>query len=519
MREKVSQEMFDLALSAILPDLTALQNQFAELTATFLNKRLGGRPRSVHYDLVTTPVDELTSELVKPFITTRRLLKEGQTLDQALQKASTDLERIISTQAELAKIRQGQSSLLDAGVGRFKRVADGESPCALCLIASTRVYYTENLLPIHTNCQCDIDIIQPGDITVVDGKEYVGLETLKIPDELLMIGPRADPNSMRTRLKGYLQDLDKRQFQAGVQAWEQTIHVAHPMARNEAPSLEYKPRSAATPAKKPATKTVEPPAFTPASGVITEDMSWTESLDAFKSEYPDIKLVGWNKNIVNAVNSDSDAARIHKDWFQGISDVLARYPEVAPYITEIRLEPIGTAFAHVQPVVGTQGRKSIITFEKESVILPSRFADDMKHLEDIGHSFPNSAERPGYSTAIHEMGHVLDNFSFETVTYSLQDELPAMFLETKGYDVRDMTTDPMAWKDSVYREWGQFLEGNMSSYSFDPQVVEPQLNPPEALAEAFADAWINGDSASPTSKKIVSLLERSIESANRYDAR
>lgn len=105
-------------------------------------------------------------------------------------------------------------------------------------IASTRVYYTENLLPIHDNCQCDVDIIQDDDITVVDGNEYVGLEDLQIPDDLLTIGPRANPNSMRSRLKGYLQDLDKKQFQSGVQAWEKTVAIL--TDTKGTPSLQYK---------------------------------------------------------------------------------------------------------------------------------------------------------------------------------------------------------------------------------------------------------------------------------------
>ena len=80
-------------------------------------------------------------------------------------------------------------------------------------------------MPIHNRCHCDVDLLQPGDITRVHGKEYVGLDTLVIPENLMEISPRADPNSVRSVLASYLQDIDKRKFEAITQAWEKTVEV------------------------------------------------------------------------------------------------------------------------------------------------------------------------------------------------------------------------------------------------------------------------------------------------------
>ena len=119
--------------------------------------------------------------------------------------------------------------MISAGVEKYKRVVhpneSATGSCPLCLLASTRVYYVSTLLPIHIRCKCDVDVIQDGDITVVNGTEYVGLQTLSIPEELMTMGPRADPKSMRSRLKGYLQDIDKKQYESGLKAWEKTVQI------------------------------------------------------------------------------------------------------------------------------------------------------------------------------------------------------------------------------------------------------------------------------------------------------
>ena len=160
-----------------------------------------------------------------------------------------------------------------------------------------------------------------------------------------------------------------------------------------------------------------------------------------------------------------------------------------------------------------------MSFDQTSVTNPAKYIKDMQHLEDIGQAVKGSALRPGYSTAIHEMGHVLDNYSFETVTYRMEEALPTRFLEWTGRDPKDIVPDPLSWPDDLYREWGKFLTDNMSTYSFDPSWADPKLNPPEALAEAFADVWLNGKAATDTSKEIVSALNMSMESARQYDLR
>lgn len=511
-RDGFTQKMLEMVLEATVPQIAALEKMIAGLTANFLSARTAKRVNELDATALSSQ-EELRKGIVDSFISGRQLVKDGVPLEDAVSRSLDQLTKFVDTHAQVVKIKQSQSTLITNEELRYKRVVHSENPCALCLIASTRVYYIQDLLPIHERCFCDVDVIQPGDITVINGKEYVGLQNLKIPEELMTIGPRANPDSDASRLKGYLQDLDKRQFEAGLQAWENAIDVKE-MARGGPPRMSIKSNV------KPKPKTAKPKVegFKPAFGAITDDMSWDESLDAFKAAHPGIKLVGWNAKTMNKINADSDAAAIHKDWFQGISDVLAKYPDVAGYIKEIRLQDTGMAFAHVEQVIGTQGRASIIAFTKDSITKPSKYVSDMVGLAESGHSFPNSAERPAYSTAIHEMGHVLDNFSFETVSYRLEEDLPILFLNQEGLEIQVVGMDPMRWEDKLYKQYGKFLSSNMSGYSLDPSWADPHINPPETLAEAFGDVWINGDRASATSKEIVSALEKSIESARRYDA-
>lgn len=74
-----------------------------------------------------------------------------------LQAGERRLEMLSATDLQMAKVRQAQIMLKAAGRKTYRRVVTSDNPCELCEIASTQIYYTEDLMPIHTNCSCDVE--------------------------------------------------------------------------------------------------------------------------------------------------------------------------------------------------------------------------------------------------------------------------------------------------------------------------------------------------------------------------
>jgi hypothetical protein len=72
------------------------------------------------------------------------------------------LDTLVQTDLQLAKTRTLYSAFdQDLHVNRepikiFRRVTGG-NPCGLCEIASDQVYFSDDLMPIHDNCECDIE--------------------------------------------------------------------------------------------------------------------------------------------------------------------------------------------------------------------------------------------------------------------------------------------------------------------------------------------------------------------------
>jgi hypothetical protein len=69
------------------------------------------------------------------------------------------LETMANTDMQLAKTRTLYSALNGDGapVKMYRRVPGGDNTCELCEIASDQVYFTDDLMPIHDNCGCDVE--------------------------------------------------------------------------------------------------------------------------------------------------------------------------------------------------------------------------------------------------------------------------------------------------------------------------------------------------------------------------
>lgn len=152
-------------VAGVVPRVLAGQLAIANLTSVFLaavaTRR--GKPtlpvpvdaRMVQQGRGVPPADVYR----RPAIELYSALKEGATFEQARKLGTERLESLVSTDLQMAKVRQADASLQTAGAQFFRRVLKGEKNCAKCIITSTRRYRTSALLPIHPGCDCDIDEI------------------------------------------------------------------------------------------------------------------------------------------------------------------------------------------------------------------------------------------------------------------------------------------------------------------------------------------------------------------------
>jgi hypothetical protein len=98
----------------------------------------------------------------RPFVEAYTALRDGQQLDQALGKARLRLREVAEGDMQLAYAHSSQAAMNGLSEEQqptgWRRVLTGSENCAMCVIASTRRYYVEDLNPIHPLCDC---IVKP----------------------------------------------------------------------------------------------------------------------------------------------------------------------------------------------------------------------------------------------------------------------------------------------------------------------------------------------------------------------
>lgn len=150
-------------VARIVPVVGAAQLRVANLTALYLARSTGTDPVPVNTALVTGGRGVPPATVyARPVIIARAALAEHKSLPAARDIGGTRLQSLVTTDLQMAKVRQADQSLVAAGRTYYRRVPKGESTCALCLIASTQRYKTGNLLPIHPGCDCGVEELPAG---------------------------------------------------------------------------------------------------------------------------------------------------------------------------------------------------------------------------------------------------------------------------------------------------------------------------------------------------------------------
>lgn len=84
----------------------------------------------------------------------------GDSPEKAQQKAGVRIAAVAETDVTLAVRAQYQKTMSAHGAIGWRRILHPElsetGPCALCVVAADRIYNTEDLLPIHNRCVCEV---------------------------------------------------------------------------------------------------------------------------------------------------------------------------------------------------------------------------------------------------------------------------------------------------------------------------------------------------------------------------
>ena len=157
----IDDQDLDWLVAQLVPKVLAGQVQIATLTAADIARDLGVTPALVDRDEVTNgrgvPPETVYA---RPIVTVRTALARGEQFSSALQRGQNRMRSLVSTDLQMAKVRQADASLEAAGATQYRRVLVGAKNCALCAIASTQRYHVGNLLPIHPGCNCGVEPIE-----------------------------------------------------------------------------------------------------------------------------------------------------------------------------------------------------------------------------------------------------------------------------------------------------------------------------------------------------------------------
>jgi hypothetical protein len=150
-------------VAVVVPVVLASRRAMSALTDSYLAQTLSatlGRKVKPHGPIDTDLLRGVaaTEVYARPFVTVRTKLSEGLAFDAAVSAGTARLSDIVLTDLQLAKTHTSRSVYQGAGVTRYIRTLSGPVNCALCYVASTQTYSTDDLMPIHPGCDCGTDV-------------------------------------------------------------------------------------------------------------------------------------------------------------------------------------------------------------------------------------------------------------------------------------------------------------------------------------------------------------------------
>lgn len=148
----------------VVPAVEAGKQSVVELTDVYLGQATGVGPVGAIDVRDLRGVDDF-EVYQRPGVQMRTALSEGKTVESAVASGATRVLALVTTDLQMAAVRQARQSLRQASLYcGYRRVPSSTTTCALCLVASTQLYRRGDLMPIHPGCQCDVEAVrdEPG---------------------------------------------------------------------------------------------------------------------------------------------------------------------------------------------------------------------------------------------------------------------------------------------------------------------------------------------------------------------
>jgi hypothetical protein len=192
----------------------AAQMIVGNLTTVDMSQKFGGTPTRVDPLIAIRDTGIPKSiEYQRPFWETVKATRNGADSVSALQSGITRLSQLTDTDLQMAKVRQAQIALRAKGVKTYRRVTTSDNPCDLCETAATQIYYTDELMPIHAKCSCDI-VEDDSDETPGDTPDVIAVHTHGEVGPVLtragqhFLGPQDLPNPVTAQERSKQRQLD-----------------------------------------------------------------------------------------------------------------------------------------------------------------------------------------------------------------------------------------------------------------------------------------------------------------------
>lgn len=153
----------DRLVARLVPMVEAGKVKVAELTSVYLAQEAaliqGVRfdPAQVDRKAIREVRGIAPMELYRrPASTLYASLSEGKPFLSAKEAGLNRLISIVGTDLQLAKNWQARDSFAKSRTEYFQRRLSGSENCALCVVAATQRYKTDQLSPMHPGCDCGV---------------------------------------------------------------------------------------------------------------------------------------------------------------------------------------------------------------------------------------------------------------------------------------------------------------------------------------------------------------------------
>jgi len=176
-------------LAVVLPLVAAGQRRTVSLTDAYLARMLGRRALGVDAtNLIGAGVRagaDPATVYTRPFIQLWSALSNGSQFTDAVSAAGARASG--SAQTDISLSMRATAKAVDEATPpaerpyRWIRVPSGES-CGLCVTASTQLYKSPDLLPIHDRCDCGIEPVTRDSANAAKDRNREMLSRLKSQD-------------------------------------------------------------------------------------------------------------------------------------------------------------------------------------------------------------------------------------------------------------------------------------------------------------------------------------------------